>query len=92
MALRIFSLFVLLLSSSLVLAAPVSINDASAEQITNSLKGIGPSKAAAIIKYRSENGPFKTVDELTEIKGIGPKTIERNRVDIIINPANDMSS
>jgi len=92
MLLRIISLFVLLFSSSLVLAAPVSINDASAEQITHSLKGIGPSKAAAIIKYRDENGPFKTADELTEIKGIGPKTIERNRVDIIINPTNDMSS
>ena len=73
-------------------AAPVNINQASAEQISSALKGIGPSKAAAIIEYREENGPFQTADELTGVKGIGQKTIDKNRVNIIVNPDEDMSS
>lgn len=53
----------------------VRINYASQEEI-ETLNGIGPSKAQAIIQYRDEHGFFKTIDDLLEVSGIGPKTVE----------------
>ena len=50
--------------------APVNLNQASAEELTH-LKGIGPKTAERILAYREEHGPFKTVDQLVEVKGIG---------------------
>ncbi len=63
-------------------AAPVNINTAGAEEIAQALNGIGESKAAAIVAQREASGPFKSADELTAIKGIGAKTVEKNREDI----------
>jgi competence protein ComEA len=60
-------------------AAPVDINRADAATLAASINGVGEARAAAIIAYREANGPFASVDELTAIKGIGPKLIERNR-------------
>ncbi len=77
-------IIVLILSCSWANAAPVNINQADADLIAKSLNGIGPSKAAAIVEFRKENGPFKTADELKYVKGLGKKTIEMNRQDIII--------
>ena len=57
---------------------PVNVNTADASQL-QSLPGIGPSKASAIISYRSANGPFKRVDDLVRVKGIGPKTLAKLR-------------
>ncbi len=57
---------------------PVNINTAMQAQLM-SLKGIGNSKAAAIIEYRNTVGPFATVDDLSKVKGIGAKTVEKNR-------------
>ena len=56
----------------------ININRATEAQLT-SLHGIGSSKAQAIILYRDMFGGFKTVDELTKVKGIGAKTVEKNR-------------
>lgn len=53
----------------------ISINTASLSDI-ESLNGIGPSKAAAIIAYREENGPFSSMAELIEVPGIGEKTLD----------------
>ncbi|WLR46207.1 helix-hairpin-helix domain-containing protein [Halobacillus litoralis] len=53
----------------------VSINRASASEM-EALNGIGPSKAASIIKYREENGPFSSVEDLVNVPGIGDKTLE----------------
>ena len=89
---RIFVLLVMVLFSHVLIASPVNINEADAEQISEALIGVGPAKAAAIIKYRTENGPFETVDELSSVKGIGLKTLEKNRSDIVVNSAKDMSS
>lgn len=58
--------------------ATVNINRAS-EGEPVSLNGIGSSKAQAIILYREMFGDFKTVDELAKVKGIGAKTVEKNR-------------
>jgi competence protein ComEA len=63
-------------------AEPVDVNTADAETISKSLKGVGMSKAEAIIEYRKKHGPFKNADELTLVKGIGERTIELNRADI----------
>jgi competence protein ComEA len=60
-------------------AAPVDINRADAATLAASINGVGEARAAAIIAYREANGPFASVDDLTAIKGIGPKLIERNR-------------
>lgn len=62
----------------------VDINSASVDQLASSLEGIGPSKAAAIIEYRDEFGPFVSVDQLMEVNGIGPATVEKNRDQITL--------
>lgn len=54
--------------------AAVDINAAGADELER-LPGIGPSKAAAIVQYRTDHGPFKTVDELDNVSGIGPSTL-----------------
>jgi len=63
-------------------AAPVNINKADAETIAESLNGIGLKKAQAIIQYRKENGAFKTANDLANVKGIGEKTVNKNKADI----------
>lgn len=78
-------LSVLLLSPLSVLAAPVNINTASADQLAMSLKGVGESKAQAIVDYRTQHGAFKSADELVQVKGIGERTVELNRQDILLD-------
>jgi competence protein ComEA len=67
-----------------VLATPVNINTADAQTIANALNGIGEKKAQAIIEYREKNGDFKTIESLMEVAGIGDKTVEKNRIDILL--------
>lgn len=62
----------------------VRINSATSEELQK-LQGIGPSKASAIIAYREENGPFKTVDDLLNVSGIGEKTLENIKDQIVVN-------
>ncbi|MGF6393909.1 ComEA family DNA-binding protein [Pseudomonas plecoglossicida] len=62
--------------------APVqrlNLNAADASTLQKELNGIGKAKAEAIVAYREANGPFATVDELLEIRGIGSALLERNR-------------
>jgi competence protein ComEA len=63
-------------------AGPVDINKADAATIAKELNGIGLSKAQAIVAWREKNGGFKNVDDLRKIKGIGAKTLEKNRSNI----------
>jgi len=74
-----------LLSATCWAAEPVNVNTASAEQISENLKGIGPSKAQSIVAYREANGSFQHVDELVNVKGIGIRTIDQNRDLILLN-------
>ena len=67
-----------------VLAAPVNINTADAKTISDALLGIGQQKAEAIVKYRTEKGLFKTAEDLTSVKGIGQKTLDKNKKDILV--------
>lgn len=63
---------------------PVNINQASAEEIAGVLKGVGLVKAQAIVSYRQKNGAFKSIDELGNVKGIGPATISKNQANILL--------
>ncbi|WP_372014758.1 ComEA family DNA-binding protein [Pseudoxanthomonas sp. 10H] len=76
---RMLVLSMLLLAGTAFAADKVDINTADAARLEQSLVGIGPSKAEAIVEYRKANGPFKSADELALVKGIGLKTVERNR-------------
>ena len=79
-------LVVLLLSIFLTtaFAAPVNVNTATAEEISENLVGIGMKKALAIVEYRQQYGDFKTMNDLVNVKGIGVETIEKNKTDILI--------
>lgn len=61
----------------------ININTADITQLTT-LAGIGQKKAEAIISYREENGPFKALEDLQEVSGIGEKTVEKLRPSITI--------
>jgi competence protein ComEA len=65
-------------------AGPVDINTADAETISNELNGIGLAKARAIVEYREKYGPFKSPDDLSLVKGIGDRTVELNRANILV--------
>ena len=78
-------LIVLSLCAFNVFAAPVNVNTADAKVISESLKGIGLKKAEAIVKYRTEKGLFKAIEDLAKVPGIGQKTVEKNKQDIVIS-------
>ena len=57
----------------------ININSASAKEIAKAVKGVGKAKAEAILAYRKTHGPFKTVDDLAKVKGIGKATVQKNK-------------
>lgn len=59
-------------------ASPVNVNTATVDELT-ALPGIGEKRAQAILDVRKQKGGFKSVDELTEVKGIGPANLEKLR-------------
>lgn len=65
--------------------AMVNINTADADTLANRLNGIGIKKAQAIVSFREQNGPFKSVDDLANVKGIGAATLEKNRGLVSLN-------
>ena len=74
-----------LLFPLLALAGPVNVNTADAETISAELKGIGLTKAQAIVEYRQKHGPFRNAEELSLVKGIGERTVEMNRSNIRVS-------
>ena len=69
----------LALSFSAFAADSVNVNTADAATLATQLNGIGMAKAEAIVAYRQAHGPFKSIEQLAEVKGIGLKTVEKNR-------------
>jgi competence protein ComEA len=62
----------------------VNVNQASADEMATLLKGVGAKKALAIIQYREQHGPFTDIAQLTNVKGLGPSFIEKNRAHLSI--------
>ena len=67
-------------------AGPINLNAADAATLASELKGVGKVKAQAIIEFRQKHGPFRSVDELAQVKGFSQKLIDRNRADIKLGP------
>lgn len=74
-----------LFASGASAAETVNINTADVATIDRVLVNIGPAKAEAIVAYRKANGAFRSVEQLALVKGVGLKTIEKNRDRIVIS-------
>ncbi|MEQ8426581.1 MAG: ComEA family DNA-binding protein [Gammaproteobacteria bacterium] len=76
---RLVCTFFLFIPLTLLAADTVNINTADKETLMTVITGVGEKKADAIIEYREKNGPFKSIDELMNIKGIGQGTLDKHR-------------
>lgn len=74
----------LLLAGSALAVEPVDINTADAETLATAISGAGAKRAEAIVEYRERHGPFGSVDDLVNVQGIGPKTVEKNRANLTV--------
>jgi competence protein ComEA len=81
---RIIGLLIALIAYAGIALAAVNINSATKEQL-ETLDGIGPVKAQAIIDYRKKNGPFKSLEDVKKVDGIGDATFEKIRKDISLS-------
>ena len=81
---KILLAFAAFLSFSLSALAGVNINTATQAEL-ETLDGVGPVKAQAIIDYRKKNGGFKSIDELEKVDGIGPVTLQNVRKDVSVS-------
>lgn len=78
------SIFVLGLSAN-VFAGPVNINTADASTLDAELNGVGPTIAQRIVAFRQANGPFSAPEQLSLVKGVGERTIEKNREFLLVD-------
>lgn len=76
--------FVLAFATAATAIAAVNVNTATKEELM-SLKGIGDKRAQEIINYRTKNGPFKTVDDLEKVPGIGPGILKQIRPNVTVS-------
>lgn len=83
------SILALLLTASPVAfgAEPVDINSADAVTLATAISGVGEAKAKAIVEYRDKHGPFKSVDDLAQVPGIGEKTVAANKDKLTVSAA-----
>ena len=81
---RILSFLGLALAGINLAYAAVNINTATPGEL-DGVKGIGPSKAQAIVDYRSKNGPFKSLDDLKNVKGFGEKSIAKLKGELSVS-------
>jgi competence ComEA-like helix-hairpin-helix protein len=65
--------------SAAIAPLAVNINTADAQTLAAALDGVGEARARAIVAYRDEHGPFRSVDDLTQVKGIGERVLAVNR-------------
>jgi competence protein ComEA len=90
--LHAFFAVALALFSTLAFAQAIDINTATAEQLDQGLKGIGPKKAADIVKYRETHGPFQSVDDLAKVPGIKGKTLEQIKPMVTVGGAQPLAA
>lgn len=69
----------ILLGANIAGAEIVNINKADAAALAENLDGIGPVKSKAIVNYRRKNGKFKSLDDLTNVDGVGEELVKTNR-------------
>ena len=67
----------------------IDINNATAEEFAAAMTGVGLTKARAIVAYRDENGPFASIEELVNVRGIGPATLDSNRERLSVTDPGD---
>jgi len=72
-------------ATAVVAEQTIDLNSADAQALQQALNGVGAVKAKAIVDYRQEHGPFASVDELLEVKGIGAAILEKNRSKLRVN-------
>ena len=77
----------LALAGAAIAGETVNSNTADAATIDRVLVHVGPAKAQAIVDYRKANGAFRSAEQLAMVKGIGLKTVEKNRDRIAIGAA-----
>jgi len=75
------------LSSSVFAGYSINVNSATGAELADALDGIGQTRGQAIVDFRETYGDFKSVEALTQVKGIGLKTVERNRSYIMLESA-----
>ena len=89
---RALGLFVVaILIPAVAHAVPIHINTANAA-LLDTLPGIGPAKAAAIIDYRTKHGPFATIEDIQKVSGIGPTTFANMKTQITVGPPSPEAS
>jgi competence protein ComEA len=80
-AMKLFAMLFFLVGTSW---AAVNVNTATQSELEG-VKGLGPSKAKAIIEYREKNGPFKSVDDLDKVKGFGKSSVEKLKGELSVD-------
>ena len=80
---KFYLTMILLLFLATSAFAKVNINTADVEELTT-LPGIGPAKAEAIVQYRNDKGQFKKIEDLTGVKGIGDKIVDKIKPEVTI--------
>ena len=81
---RIVVTLLALTLSAFVYADPININTADAQALSKNIKGVGLKKAQAIVAYREKNGAYKKIEDITKVKGIGNKLLEKNNGTILV--------
>lgn len=76
---KILLALMLFMAPFVVNADQVNINTADAATLAATIEGVGEMKAAEIISYREQNGPFKSINDLLNVKGIGEAILENNK-------------
>ncbi len=81
---------VILLAAGIVTAGePVNINTADAEALAAAINGVGIKKARDIVSFRQKNGPFESVNDLTQVSGVGTQTVDKSRKNLTVKTTSD---
>ena len=81
---KFYLTMILLLFLATSAFAKVNINTANVDELAT-LTGIGPAKAEAIVQYRNDKGQFKKIEDLTGVKGIGDKIVDKIKPEVTID-------